>query len=175
MAEEQTPSSPLIDPEQVKSVVMPTTTPVDVADVSPLKKKPRADQLGPKEFCWGTGRRKSSVARVRIRPGKGQFEINNKELKNYFPKLENQKNVLAPLKAVDRATSYDIFINLNGGGTTGQAGAAMLGLARALIVAEPESFQALRDGGFLTRDSRMVERKKYGQKGARKKFQFSKR
>ena len=173
MPEQQSPSSPLIDPEQVKVTSIPTApaTPPETGQ----KKRPTADQLGPKEFCWGTGRRKSSVARVRLRPGQGKIEINKKELKNYFPKLENQNKVLAPLKAVDRKSSYDIFVNLNGGGTTGQAGATMLGLARALIVAEPETFQVLRDGGFLTRDSRMVERKKYGQKGARKKFQFSKR
>jgi len=147
VSEEQSPTSPLIDPEQVQLSAIPT--PVQEGDVPATKRKPTADQLGPKEYCWGTGRRKSSVARVRIRPGKGKLEINKKELKNYFPKLENQKKVLAPLKAVDRTTSYDIFINLKGGGTTGQSGAAMLGLARALIVAEPDTFSALRDGGFL--------------------------
>jgi small subunit ribosomal protein S9 len=171
--EEQSPSTPLIDPAQVNLADIPT--PVAVADVPETKRKPTADQLGPKEFCWGTGRRKSSVARVRIRPGKGKIEINKKELNNYFPKIENQRNVLAPLKATERTSSYDVYINLVGGGTTGQAGAAMLGLARALIIAEPDTFSALRDGGFLTRDSRMVERKKYGQKKARKRFQFSKR
>lgn len=174
MSEEQaSSSSPLIDPEQVNLASIPT--PEATAPVTGGKKKPTADQLGPKEYCWGTGRRKRSVARVRIRPGKGNIVVNKKELNNYFPKIENQNSFLAPLKTVDRKSSYDVFVNLKGGGTTGQAGAAMMGLARALIVAEPDVFPALRDAGFLTRDSRMVERKKYGQKKARKRFQFSKR
>ncbi len=173
MSEEQSSSSPLIDPAQVNLADIPA--PVAPGSVPAPSNKPTADQLGPKEYCWGTGRRKSSVARVRIRPGKGKIEINKKELDNYFPKIENRNAVLAPLKAADRTGSYDVFINLNGGGTTGQAGAAMMGLARALVVAEPDTFIAMKDGGFLTRDSRMVERKKYGRKKARKSFQFSKR
>ncbi|HEW79396.1 MAG TPA: 30S ribosomal protein S9 [Phycisphaerales bacterium] len=136
----------------------------------PAKKGP--DKGG---FYWGTGRRKSSVARVRIKPGDGKLIVNKKELNDYFVREQDRKAVLAPLKTVDAEKSFDIFINVKGGGITGQAGAALLGIARALRKYDENYLQPLRDGGHLTRDSRMVERKKPGQKGARKKFQFSKR
>ena len=126
-------------------------------------------------YWWGTGRRKSSVARVRIRPGEGKMLINKKELADYFKREQDRQAVLAPLKTVDAEKSFDIFINVKGGGTTGQAGASLLGIARALKNYDEGYIQQLRDGGHLTRDGRMVERKKYGQKGARKRFQFSKR
>ena len=126
-------------------------------------------------YWWGTGRRKSSVARVRIRPGSGKFTINKRELNNFFKMAQDRKAVVAPLKAIEGEKSFDIFINVRGGGTTGQAGAAILGIARALKNYDPNYLQALRDGGYLTRDPRMVERKKPGQSGARKRFQFSKR
>lgn len=136
----------------------------------PIKKEP--DKGG---FHWGTGRRKSSVARVRIKPGEGKLLVNKKELSDYFPRKQDRDAILAPLKAVDAQKALDIFVNVRGGGTTGQAGATLLGMARALKNYDENYIQALRDGGYLTRDSRMVERKKPGQKGARKKFQFSKR
>ena len=139
------------------------------------KKRPTADQLGPKEYCWGTGRRKKAVARVRIRPGKGKITVNNRELDHFFPRVQDRNDVCAPLIATKSQDKYDVFIKLHGGGITGQAGAAMLGVARALSTADPEVFPILRDGGYLTRDSRVVERKKYGKKKARKSFQFSKR
>ncbi len=127
-------------------------------------------------FIWGLGRRKSSVARVRIRPGEGKLIVNKKELGDYFARQQDRNAVLAPLKAVDEEKTFDVFINVRGGGTTGQAGAAVLGIARALKNYDEEKYiQSLRDGGYLTRDSRMVERKKPGQKKARKAFQFSKR
>lgn len=126
-------------------------------------------------FWWGTGRRKSSVARVRIKPGDGKLMINKKELSDYFPREQDRQAVIAPLKAVDGEKSFDIFINAKGGGSTGQSGACVLGIARALRNYDDNCLPQLRDGGHLTRDSRMVERKKPGQKGARKKFQFSKR
>lgn len=126
-------------------------------------------------YWWGTGRRKSAVARVRIRPGDGKLIINKKELPDYFPREQDRGSVLAPLKTVDAEKMFDIFVNVRGGGLTGQSGATSLGIARALKVYNETYLQALRDAGHLTRDSRMVERKKYGQKGARKKFQFSKR
>ncbi len=174
MSEEQ--SSPLIDPGLVGSQAEGpvTAAPVDVTSVA-TKKKPTAEELGPKEYCWGVGRRKSSVARVRVRPGEGKISVNGKTLEDYFPKLDNQRGIIAPLKAAEKDKVYDVHVNVKGGGSTGQAGAACMGLARALVVADPASFQILRDRGFLTRDGRMVERKKYGQKGARKRFQFSKR
>jgi small subunit ribosomal protein S9 len=126
-------------------------------------------------YWWGTGRRKSSVARVRIKPGDGKLVVNKKELKEYFVREQDRKAVLAPLVTVDAQKSFDIFINVKGGGTTGQAGASLLGIARALKKYDEHFVQALRDGGHLTRDPRMVERKKPGQRGARRRFQFSKR
>ena len=131
---------------------------------------------GPKSnFWWGTGRRKSSVARVRIKPGSGKLLINKKELDDYFKREQDRKSVLAPLKTVNAEKIFDVFINVKGGGTTGQAGASLLGIARALKNYDDNYIQALRDGGHLTRDPRMVERKKPGQRGARRRFQFSKR
>jgi len=124
---------------------------------------------------WGTGRRKSAVARVRLMPGDGKILINKREVNNYFAEQKDRQSVLSPLVATDTLTSYNIGVNVKGGGTTGQADAVKLGIARALRKADPSLEQTLRDGKFLTRDPRMVERKKYGQKGARKRFQFSKR
>ena len=144
--------------------------PVVESAEAPVKKGP--DKGG---FWWGTGRRKSSVARVRIKPGEGKLIINKKELGDYFPREQDRRAVKAPLVAVSAEKTFDIFVNVKGGGITGQSGAALLGVARALKNYDENYLPALRDGGFLTRDSRMVERKKPGQKGARKKFQFSKR
>ena len=124
---------------------------------------------------WGTGRRKSAIARVRLMPGNGKILINKREVNDYFTEEKDRASVLSPLVAADALTSYDIGVNVSGGGPTGQADATKLGIARALRKADPSLEQALRDGKFLTRDPRMVERKKYGQKGARKRFQFSKR
>jgi len=126
-------------------------------------------------YVWGTGRRKRAVARVRIRPGSGNILINKRQVAEFFPAERDQKSVVAPLQAVKMLTSWDIWVNVGGGGTTGQAGAVEMGLARALSRAMPELERDLRDGGLLTRDSRMKERKKYGQPGARRRFQFSKR
>lgn len=127
------------------------------------------------EFAWGTGRRKSSVARVRIRPGKGLVTVNGRPFDDYFPVLQRRVHALAPLHAMSAVTRYDVFANVSGGGSTGQAGALRLGISRALVKAEPELSEALREGSFLTRDGRMVERKKYGQRKARRRYQFSKR
>ena len=126
-------------------------------------------------FYWGTGRRKTSVARVRLKPGAGKLLINRKKLDDYF-KIEQDRNaVMAPLAAAKVEKSFDIFVNVRGGGTTGQTGATVLGIARALKNYDMTLAQTLRDGGYLTRDPRMVERKKPGQSGARRRFQFSKR
>jgi len=139
------------------------------------KEAPAAQSEAKYGYWWGTGRRKSSVARVRIRPGTGKLRINKKQLADYFKRDQDRAAVVAPLKAVDAQQSFDVFVNVKGGGTTGQAGAAVLGIARALKSYNEVFIQALRDGGFLTRDARMVERKKPGQRGARRRFQFSKR
>jgi small subunit ribosomal protein S9 len=126
-------------------------------------------------FHWGTGRRKTAVARVRIREGNGQILINQRELSDFFPDVLLQRPVRAPLEAADLTGKIDCFANVKGGGVAGQAGAVMLGLARALVSMRPDLEATLREHGYLTRDSRMVERKKYGHKKARKSFQFSKR
>ena len=123
----------------------------------------------------GTGRRKSSVARVRVRPGSGNIRVNNRTLEDYFPNEEHRKTVLDTLDIVERRDSVDVIIRVRGGGSTGQAGACRMGLARALVSFDTGLFQPLRDNGFLTRDSRMKERKKYGLHGARRGVQFSKR
>ena len=126
-------------------------------------------------WWWGTGRRKHAVARVRMRPGTGEFRINKREIDDYFTQVRDRQLVVQPLETARMRTTWDIFVNVGGGGYAGQAGAVCLGLARALAKAMPELESALRDKGMLTRDARMSERKKYGQKGARKRFQFSKR
>jgi len=153
-------------------------TKTDKSDVNvgtQTKQAPTATSEPKGGYWWGTGRRKSSVARVRIKPGGGKLLVNKKELKEYFVREQDRKAVLAPLVTVDAQKSFDVFINVKGGGTTGQAGASLLGIARALKKYDENYIQALRDGGHLTRDPRMVERKKPGQRGARRRFQFSKR
>ena len=121
------------------------------------------------------GRRKEAVVRVRLVPGTGKFDLNGRSLEAYFPNKVHQQLIKAPLVTVDRAESFDIFALLHGGGPSGQAGALRLGIARALIVASPTDRPALKRAGFLTRDPRATERKKYGLKKARKAPQYSKR
>jgi len=124
---------------------------------------------------WATGRRKTSIARVRLRSGTGKLVINKKELDDYFSTATERGTVMAPLKAVGAEGSLDVYVNANGGGGSGQAGAISLGIARALIKHDSEHEHVLREHKYLTRDSREVERKKYGRRGARRSFQFSKR
>jgi len=123
----------------------------------------------------GTGRRKTSVARVFLRPGKGEITINNRPFEDYFPTEACRTVVRQPLLATETADRFDVLILTDGGGMAGQAGAARLGIARALVEFNAELRPRLKQLGFLTRDPRKHERKKYGQKGARKRFQFSKR
>jgi small subunit ribosomal protein S9 len=130
---------------------------------------------GPKSFIWGTGRRKSAIARVRIAPGSGKISINGRELNDYLTNERDRKGIFGPLEATQTGGKLDIIVTALGGGPTGQAGAIVLGIARALAKYDPNLETALRGGGYLTRDSRMKERKKYGQRGARRRFQFSKR
>jgi small subunit ribosomal protein S9 len=155
--------SPLIDPAilEKKSVAAAATS---------------APKAAPKSgFYWGTGRRKTSCARVRIKLGEGKLIINKKQLHEYFTQEQDRQAVLSPLAAVKGEKQFDIYANVEGGGPTGQAGAVLLGIARALKNYDENMLPALRDGGLLTRDGRMKERKKYGQMGARRRFQFSKR
>lgn len=149
--------------------------------------------MNTKKFYLGTGRRKTSVARVRVAEGTGKIVINDRELNDFFPCVKDQGAVTGPLELVDMRNRLDVFVNVRGGGMSGQAGATSQGVARALKImfgadvptapaAEGEATEGeggigkkLRDSGYLTRDSRMKERKKYGRKGARRSFQFSKR
>ncbi len=162
--------SPLIDPSMVADGLGSEAEAGAVKTAPKLKKEP--DRGG---YIWGTGRRKRSVARVRIKPGKGKLLINKKGVNDYFARQQDRDAVVAPLKATDTAQRFDVFANVKGGGTSGQARATMLGIARALRNYDESLIKPLRDGGYLTRDGRMVERKKYGQRGARRRFQFSKR
>ena len=128
-----------------------------------------------KNLAHGTGRRKTSVARVYLREGNGSIKVNGKDVKEFFPVEEHVIQVELPLNVTDTLGKYDIVVTVRGGGISGQAGAVRHGLSRALLQLDETNRTALKANGFLTRDSRMVERKKFGQKGARRKFQFSKR
>jgi len=163
-------------------------TPADAAtpEAAPAP-RPRRELTASNPWFWGTGRRKTAVARVRLRPGTGVFKVQIKrvskkdpdsafkDVNSYFPEERDRGDVIAPLRETNTLGSVDIFVRLHGGGLVGQAGALVLGVARALKDFDPNLEPILREHGFLTRDARRVERKKYGQKGARAKFQFSKR
>ena len=123
---------------------------------------------------YGTGRRKNSVARVFLRPGVGRILVNKRPVEEYFTR-DALRNDIRPLEATENFEKFDAYITVKGGGHTGQAGAVRLGIARALLELNPEYRATLKPLGFLTRDARVVERKKYGQRGARRRFQFSKR
>ncbi len=148
----------------------PATTPATESAASPAVSAPLKGG-----YWWGTGRRKTSIARVRLKPGSGKYVVNGKEINDYFSSVRDRGDVVAPLKVTKAFGKFDVFANVQGGGPTGQAGAVLLGVARALAKADKSFEPALRDGRFLTRDAREVERKKPGQPGARKRFQFSKR
>jgi len=127
------------------------------------------------QYIWGTGRRKTSIARVRIKKGNGKILVNDQDMDSYFTIERERGMVRTPLKTTKTLGEFDVFVNVKGGGLAGQAGAISLGIARALSKSNPALAESLRGGGFMTRDSRMKERKKYGQKGARKSFQWTKR
>lgn len=141
-------------------------------DVSAVADRPR--------FIWGVGRRKTSTARVRIAPGSGRVRVkragrDERDLNDYFPNERDRKAIFGPLEATQYGGKIDVFVTTDGGGKTGQAEAIVMALARAITRYDEGTERALREGGYLTRDSRMKERKKYGQRGARRRFQFSKR
>jgi small subunit ribosomal protein S9 len=127
------------------------------------------------EMIQTVGRRKTASARVLLRPGKGEWTINDRTIEDYFPRPTLRTRVTEPLAVTELEGQYDVFVRVRGGGLTGQADAVRMGLARALVEVDEEHRPVLRQGGMMTRDSRMVERKKPGQPKARKKFQFSKR
>ena len=124
---------------------------------------------------YGTGKRKSSIARVWLKPGVGTFTVNNKTLEEYFGRETSKMVVRQPFELVEKVGIYDVFVNVSGGGDTGQAGAIKHGITKALLLIDPELRGVLKKAGFITRDSRVKERKKYGRKAARARFQFSKR
>ena len=124
---------------------------------------------------YGTGRRKTSIARVFLRPGSGSFEVNGRSFENYFVTESQRSEARQPLVLTETAATFNVSANVSGGGIDGQAGAVKLGIARALLGFNLELRPKLKSAGMLTRDSRSKERKKYGQKGARKRFQYSKR
>ncbi len=129
-----------------------------------------------KNIHYGTGRRKKAIARVWIKPGKGEYTINKREVDDYFPRKSLQYIINQPFNLLESTTGkYDVIATVKGGGLSSQAGAIRLGISRALLLVDPELRPSLKKAGFLTRDSRMVERKKYGLRGARRAFQFSKR
>ena len=148
-----------------------TATPPETTPLVPTTAAP----TGKVKYIWGVGRRKSAVARVRIAPGTGKIEINGRILNDYFTGERDRKAIFGPLEVTNTGGKMDVLVNATGGGPTGQAGAIVMGLARALAKFDPTVEVALRGASFMTRDSRMKERKKYGQRGARRRFQFSKR
>lgn len=156
--------------------IIPTTSSADTATLAPTPKPvPKKKPGSSGGYTWGLGRRKRAVARVRIRPGDGKFQINKRPIENFFALDHDRKAVRVPQNITETAETLDVFVNVRGGGVTGQAGAVVLGIARALIRFNPDLEPKLREQDLLSRDPRKVERKKYGQRGARRRFQFSKR
>jgi small subunit ribosomal protein S9 len=147
-----------------------------MSEPTPTATAPESTAPQPKPtYIWGTGRRKSAVARVRIAPGSGKIQVNGRTLNEYFTFERDRKAIFGPLEITNTGGKMDVLVNTSGGGPTGQSGAIVMGLGRALARYDKTLEVPLRKSGFLTRDSRMKERKKYGQRGARRKFQFSKR
>jgi small subunit ribosomal protein S9 len=142
---------------------------------SPAEAPAYVQKLDAHGRAYATGKRKDAVARVWIKPGRGQIMVNKKDFKQYFARPVLQMLLQQPLAAANRATQFDIVVTVAGGGLSGQAGAVRHGISKALTYYEPELRSVLKKGGFLTRDSRTVERKKYGRMKARRSFQFSKR
>jgi small subunit ribosomal protein S9 len=126
-------------------------------------------------YHWGTGRRKNAVARVRVRPGTGEFQVNGKALKEYFTRGMDQEACLGPLRSLKARKKVDVMVDTFGGGVTGQSGAVRMGLGRSLLKLFPDALSTLRSGGHMSRDPRMVERKKYGHHKARRGQQWGKR
>ena len=141
--------------------------------IEPVQTAPEAPKAG--QVLTGTGRRREAIARVRLVPGSGTILVNRRPYDNYFPREALRLAIKEPLLLTHQLGKYDVFANAVGGGLSGQAGAIRLGIARALVTLDPANRASLRGAGLLTRDPRMKERKKYGQKGARKRFQWTKR
>jgi small subunit ribosomal protein S9 len=159
-------------PETETEVVVEETVEETVEAAAPA---PRKDSIVIDRPIQTVGRRKEAVVRVRLVPGTGKFDLDGRTLEAYFPNKVHQQLIKAPLVTVDRVDSFDVYAHLDGGGPSGQAGALRLAISRALILVQPEDRPALKKAGFLTRDPRATERKKYGLKKARKAPQYSKR
>ena len=175
-AEPEAPDAPEA-PEATEATEAPEVE-VEVETVEEVAEAPAAPAREPIVIdrpIQTVGRRKEAVVRVRLMPGTGKFELDGRSLEAYFPNKVHQQLIKAPLVTVDRLDTVDIFAHLDGGGPSGQAGALRLAIARALIIVQPEDRPALKKAGFLTRDPRAIERKKYGLKKARKAPQYSKR
>jgi small subunit ribosomal protein S9 len=157
-------------PEAVETVEV-----VEVVETAAADEAPAREPLLLDRAIQTVGRRKEAVVRVRLTPGTGKFTLDGRSLEEYFPNKVHQQLIKAPLVLVDRLDTVDIFAHLDGGGPSGQAGALRLAIARALIIVQPEDRPPLKKAGFLTRDPRAIERKKYGLKKARKAPQYSKR
>jgi len=166
MAEDQTQSPEKLNSLEELVQVAQTNAPEAIVYVQKLDEYGRA---------YATGKRKDAVARVWIKPGSGRITINGREFEKYFARPVLRLVLLQPMVAVERAEQYDVVATVSGGGLSGQAGAVRHGLSKALTLFEPDLRPVLKKGGFLTRDSRVVERKKYGKAKARRSFQFSKR
>lgn len=177
MADESSVSepTPVADVSPVADLSLGSTAVAPVAEVTTEKAVHRRGRLDKFGVAMGTGRRKTSVARVRVKAGSGQFTVNGRPLEDYFRVERDRLMIEAPLRVTEKLGQVDVWVRAEGGGTTGQTGAIILGIARALDAMWPTLHATLAEGGFLTRDSRMVERKKYGFKKARRSFQFSKR
>ncbi len=162
--------------EDLKNVMDGVATATSTEDggvaVEVVLPEPKIDDLG---RSYATGKRKSSIARVWIKPGNGKITVNGRDQAVYFARPVLRLIIRQPFEATDRVDSYDVMATVKGGGLSGQAGAVRHGISKALTYYEPSLRAALKAGGFMTRDSRVVERKKYGRKKARKSFQFSKR
>ncbi len=165
------PETPALD-DEVAEVEPDLDTDVEIEGLDAVAPVPAVFSDRPIQTV---GRRKEAIVRVRLMPGTGQFTLNGRSLEQYFPNKLHQQLIREPLVTVDKTERFDIFANLGGGGTSGQAGALRLAIARALIEADPEDRPPLKRAGFLTRDPRVIERKKYGLKKARKAPQYSKR
>ena len=168
------PSTPQSDAPADDASEQPST-PVEIGSEVASEEALEAPQAPTTGLFWGTGRRKSAVARVRLIPGEGKVLINKREVDDYFREPQERLAVCEPLIATDTEKVFNVFVNVKGGGHSGQAGAIRLGVARALLKANARYEPPLREKAYLTRDARVVERKKYGQRKARRRFQFSKR
>jgi small subunit ribosomal protein S9 len=177
---EETPAQPNIG-EDLNLGGAATITADGADQGETIEEEPQIDPLGrlvdlqDGKFHWGTGRRKNAVARVRVRPGTGEFTVNGRPLNEFFARDVDRSACLAPLVSLKVRKKVDVAVNTHGGGNTGQAGAVRMGLSRALLALYPDAHGVLSEAGHFTRDPRMVERKKYGRHGARRGHQWGKR